>query len=80
MKKLHNEEFNGLYTPIIILVIKSRRMCWAGYIARLGRGEVDTGLWGGNLRERNALEDTGLVRKKILRWIFGKWKVREWTG
>jgi len=26
------------------------------------------------------LEDTGVGRKIILRWIFKKWYVRVWTG
>jgi hypothetical protein len=40
-RKLHNEELNGLYSfPNIVLVIKSRRMRWAGHIARMGKGCV----------------------------------------
>jgi hypothetical protein len=39
-RKLHNEEFNDLYSsPSVIRVIKSRRMGWAGHIARMGRGD-----------------------------------------
>ena len=35
--KLHNEELNDLYcSPNIIRVIKSIRMRWAGYVARMG--------------------------------------------
>jgi hypothetical protein len=36
-------------------------------------GEAHTGFWWGNLRERDHLEDPGLDRKIILRWIFKKW-------
>jgi len=33
-KKLHNEELNDQYSsPNIVLVIKSRRMGWAGHVA-----------------------------------------------
>jgi len=33
-RKLHNEELNDLYcSPNIVLVIKSRRMRWAGHVA-----------------------------------------------
>jgi hypothetical protein len=36
-RKLHNEELNDLYcSPNIVLVIKSRRMRWAGNVARMG--------------------------------------------
>jgi len=34
--KLHNEELNDLYcSPNIVRVIKSRRMKWAGHVARI---------------------------------------------
>jgi hypothetical protein len=37
-KKLHNEELHGLYSsPNIIRMIKSRRMRWAGHVARMGK-------------------------------------------
>jgi len=36
-RKLHNEELNDLYcSPTIVRVIKSRRMRWAGHVARMG--------------------------------------------
>ena len=36
-RRLHNEELNDLYSsPNIALVIKSRRMRWAGHVARMG--------------------------------------------
>jgi hypothetical protein len=37
--KLHNEELHNQYSsPNIVRVIKSRRMRWAGYVARMGEG------------------------------------------
>jgi hypothetical protein len=41
-KKLHNEELNDLYcSPNIVWVIKSRRIRWAGHLARMGeRGGI----------------------------------------
>jgi hypothetical protein len=37
IKKLHNEELNDLYSlPNIVRVVKSRRMGWAGHVARTG--------------------------------------------
>ena len=51
-RKLHNEELNNLYSsPNIVRLIKSRRMRWAEHVARMGRGELCTGFWWGNLRE-----------------------------
>jgi hypothetical protein len=36
-RRLHNEELNDLYfSPNIVRVIKSRRMRWAGHVARMG--------------------------------------------
>ena len=38
-RKLHNEELNDLYrSPNIVRVIKSRRMRWAGHVARMKQG------------------------------------------
>ena len=40
-RKLHNEELSDLYSlPNIVRVVKSRRMRWAGHVARMleGRG------------------------------------------
>jgi hypothetical protein len=36
---LHNDEVQSLYSsPNIVRVIKSRRMKWAGHVARIGEG------------------------------------------
>jgi hypothetical protein len=36
-RKLHTEELNDLYSlPNIVRVVKSRRMRWAGHVARMG--------------------------------------------
>jgi hypothetical protein len=36
-RKLHNEELNDLYSfTNIVWVVKSRRMRWAGHVARMG--------------------------------------------
>jgi hypothetical protein len=38
-KKLHNDELHNQYSsPNIVRVIKSRRMRWAGHVARMGEG------------------------------------------
>ena len=37
MEDLHNEELNDLYSsPNIVRAIKSRKMRWAGHVARMG--------------------------------------------
>ena len=36
-RRMHNEELNDLYSsPNIVWVVKSRRMRWAGHVARMG--------------------------------------------
>ena len=38
-RRLHNEEIHSLYrSPNIVRVIKSRRLRWAGHVARMGEG------------------------------------------
>ena len=38
-RKLHNEELSVLYSLLnIVRVVKSRRMKWAGHVARIGKG------------------------------------------
>jgi len=40
-RRLHNEELNDLYcSPNTVRVIKSRRMRWAGHVARMGEERV----------------------------------------
>jgi hypothetical protein len=55
---LHNDELHSLYSsPNIVRVIKSRRLRWAGHVARMGKGEVFPGLWlGGPKKYCNIVE------------------------
>jgi hypothetical protein len=39
-RKLHNEELNLYSLPNIVRVVKSRRIRWAGNVARRGEGRV----------------------------------------
>jgi hypothetical protein len=41
-RRLHNKELYALYSSLNIRVIKSRRLRWVGYVARMGTGEVNT--------------------------------------
>jgi hypothetical protein len=46
-RKLHNQELHKFYSsPNIIRMIKSRRMRWAGHIARMGRRGMHIGYCG----------------------------------
>ena len=42
--RLHNEDLNDLYSsPNIVRMIKSRRMRWAGHVARMSEERVCIG-------------------------------------
>ena len=52
-RRLHNEELNDLYSsPNNVRVIKSRRMRWAGHVARMGEERVVYGVLVGKPGER----------------------------
>jgi hypothetical protein len=68
--KLHIEELHNLYSsPSIIRVIKSRRMRWAGHVARMGRGGMHIGYWLESPKERDRLEDQDVDGWTIFKWI-----------
>jgi hypothetical protein len=53
-RKLHNEELHNLYdSPSIIRMIKSRRVIWAGHVARMGRRGMHIGFWWESQEERD---------------------------
>jgi hypothetical protein len=63
-RKLHNEELHNLYSSLsIIRIIKSRRMRWAGHVARMGEMGNVYGLLVGKPEGKRAL---GRPRR---RWI-----------
>jgi hypothetical protein len=52
-RKLHNEELHNLYSsPNKITMIKSRRMRWAGNVARMGRRGMHIGYCWESQKER----------------------------
>ena len=75
-RRLHNEELNDLYSsPNIVRVIKSRRMRWAGHVARMGEEMGCIGSWWGNRRERDHWGDLGVDGCIILGRISRRWDV-----
>ena len=39
---------------------------------------MHTGFWWGDLKERDHLEDLGVDRRIVLKWIFKKWDWEAW--
>jgi hypothetical protein len=67
-RKLHDEELHNLYSsPNIIIMIKSRRMRWAGHVARMGRRGMHIGYWWESQKERDNYEDQDVVGWTILK-------------
>jgi hypothetical protein len=63
-RKLHNEELHNLYSsPNIIRMIKSRRMRWAGHVARMGETRNAYRIFVGKPEEKRPL---GKPRR---RWV-----------
>jgi hypothetical protein len=55
-RKLHNDEIHNLYSsPNIIRVIKSRRVRWAGHVARMDKGRGVYGVLVGRLEGKRPL-------------------------
>jgi len=79
-RKLHNEELNDLYcSSSIVRVIKSRRMRWAGHVARMGKGRSVYRILVGKPEGKDHWGDPSADGRIIIRWIFRKWDVGVWT-
>jgi hypothetical protein len=63
-RKQHNEQLRDLYSsPSIIRIIKTRRMKWAGHVARMGEKRNAYRLLVGKPEERRPL------RRPRRRWV-----------
>ena len=79
-RRLHNEELNDLYcSPNIVGVIKSRRMRWAGHVARMGEDREVFRVLVGKPEGRDQWGDLGVDGWIILGWISRRWDVGMWT-
>jgi hypothetical protein len=53
-RKLHKDELHNLHSsPSIIKMIKSRRMRWAGHVARMGEKRIACRTVAGKPKEKN---------------------------
>jgi hypothetical protein len=73
-RRLHKEELNDLYSSPNIIRVTKLRMRWAVHVARMGKKDVHTGFWLGDLREGDHLGDPGVDGRIILKWI------KTWNG
>ena len=79
--KLHNEELSDLYSlPNIVRVVKSRKMRWAGHVARMGEGRGVHRVLVGKPEEKRPLGRPRTDGRIILIWIFRKWEKVVGTG
>ena len=79
-RRVHKEELNDLCSsPNIVRVIKSRRMRWAGHVARMGEERGVYRILVGKPEEKSHWGDIG-VDGWILGWISWRWDVGIWTG
>jgi hypothetical protein len=70
IRKLHNGELQNLYSlPDIIRQIISRRMRWAGHVARMGEGRKVYRVLVGKPEGKNHLEDQGVDGRMGSEWI-----------
>jgi hypothetical protein len=80
-RKLHNGELHNLYSsPDIIRQIKSRRMRWAGHVARMGEGRNVYRVLVGKPEGKNHLKDQGVDGRLGSKWTLGRLAGRVWSG
>jgi hypothetical protein len=71
--KLHSGELHKLYSsPDVTRQIKSRRMKWAGHVARMGEGRNVYRVSVGSPKENDHLKDQGVHGKMGSKWTVGR--------
>jgi hypothetical protein len=83
MNMLHSEELRDLYSsPSIIRIIKSRRMRWAGHVARMGEKRNVYRLLVGNLEGKRPLVRPRRRWVDNIRMDLGEvgWSDVHWSG
>jgi hypothetical protein len=72
-RKLHSGELHNLYSPPdIFKQIKSRRMRWAGHVARMGDGRNVYRVLVGKPEGKDHLKDQGVDGRKGIKWTLGR--------
>jgi hypothetical protein len=80
-RKLHNEELHNLYpSPSLIRMIKSRRMRWAGQVARMGEKSNEYGILVGKPKGKRSLGRPRSRRKNNIKMDLREtgWGGRDW--
>jgi hypothetical protein len=68
-RNLHSGELHNLYSsPDIIRQIKSRRMRWAGHVARIGEGRNEYRILVGKPEGKDHLKDQGVDGRMGSKW------------
>jgi hypothetical protein len=66
-RKLNNEELHNLYSsPDIVRQVKSRRMRWAGHVARMGEDKIWYKVLVGKPEGKKVTEAVPLYQKQVL--------------
>jgi hypothetical protein len=73
MEKIAYDKLHSLYSsPNIVRVIKSRRLRWAGHVARMVEGRGVYRFWLEGPKVRDYREDLGVGGRTTLSWTLGR--------